>query len=116
MMMDICIVCRDDLVAKKRYEKQKLISLESSLSETLESLLLEVNGTRFRREEFQKKVICRKCKGLLSNYHKAKVCILERLKNRSPNHTSNTSPHTPRLTTGAKRPGQGTEGVLLPKD
>ena len=76
-MMYICVVhvSRDDLVAKKRYEKQKLISLESSLSETLETLLQEINGTKLR-QEFQKKVICRKCKSFLSSYHKAKVCIL----------------------------------------
>ena len=98
--MDACFVCNDKLTDKKRrYERQKLASLDCNLNKALQSLLVEVDGTRLSLE-FEKQVICRKCKGSLSSYQKAKVTIVERLEKGSKGRSS-TSPHTP-LTTGAK--------------
>ena len=111
--MDACFVCNNKLTDKKcQYEKQKLVLLDCNLNKALQSLLVELDGTRLSLE-FEKQVICRKCKGSLSNYQKAKVTIVERLEKGSKGRSS-TSPHTP-LTTGAKRSGLVSEGGVAPK-
>ena len=59
--MDVCNKLTDK---KRQYEKRTLASLDCNLNKALQSLLVEVDGTRLDLE-FEKQVICRKCKSNL---------------------------------------------------
>ena len=42
----MCVVCGDDLIEKKRFEKQRLASLSESLFNALENVMKEIDERR----------------------------------------------------------------------
>ena len=45
-MAFMCVVCGDDLIEKKRFEKQRLASLSESLFNALENVMKEIDERR----------------------------------------------------------------------
>ena len=97
----MAFMCGDDLIEKKRFEKQRLASLSESLFNALENVMKEIDERRLvSRDE----VICRRCKGTVASYEKARKALIKRLLDSNQRLSTASSLHTPTSIVTNERP------------
>ena len=126
LIMDTaCVACGESLCGKRKYEKQKLCSLDGVLIDVLGELFKEVGGSSVDTHSLEEKgaVICRACKSSLNTYSASRLSVLGKIKkglSLVQSYIPGIAPSTPSggnntMAAGTKRGGLGTVGSSGPK-